>query len=99
MMALGMMQALKTARLMIPRDVSIVGFNDISFAALAEPPLTTIHSPRVEIGRKAIEALMATIRHYRHSGEEVRVKTHLVLRGTTALPNKARASQTHGRKI
>ncbi len=88
----------KFESLAIPRDISIVGFDDITFAALAEPPLTTVHSPRIEIGRKAIEALMATIKRSRHSGEEVRVKTHLVLRGTTALPNKTQTRQSHGRK-
>ncbi len=98
MMALGAMQEFREASLAIPRDISIVGFDDITFAALAEPPLTTVHSPRIEIGRKAIEALMATIKRSRHSGEEVRVKTHLVLRGTTALPNKTQTRQSHGRK-
>src|SRR2546425_4662704 len=84
MMALGAMQEFRGASLAIPRDISIVGFDDIIFAALSEPPLTTVCSPRVEIGRKAIEALMATIKESGHSGEEIPVKTYLVLRGTTA---------------
>jgi DNA-binding LacI/PurR family transcriptional regulator len=62
MMALGAMQEFKSAGLQIPRDISIVGFDDIAFASLCEPPLTTVCSPRVEIGRRAIEALITTIK-------------------------------------
>ena len=86
LMALGAMHEMKAAGLVIPRDISIVGFDDINFAALSDPPLTTVCSPREEIGKKAIEALMATIKESNRSGEEVRVRTYLVTRGTTAPP-------------
>jgi DNA-binding LacI/PurR family transcriptional regulator len=88
LMALGAMHEFRDAGLKIPDDISIVGFDDITFAALSEPPLTTVCSPRAEIGRKAIEALMATIGKSAASGEEVRVETFLVSRGTTAPPRK-----------
>ena len=97
MMALGAMQEFRFAGLTIPQDISVVGFDDISFAALSEPPLTTVCSPRAEIGRKAIEALMATIKQSGVAGEEVRVRTFLVSRGTTAAPAKqTHASRTRG---
>ncbi len=89
MMALGAMLEFRTAGLSIPRDISLVGFDDISFAALSQPPLTTVCSPRAEIGKKAIEALMATIKQSGWSGEEVQVRTYLVIRGTTAPPARA----------
>jgi LacI family transcriptional regulator len=99
MMALGAMQEFRVAGLTIPRDISIVGFDDISFAALSEPPLTTICSPRAEIGRKAIEALMATIKQSGIQGEVVSVRTFLVVRGTTAAPaGELHASTTRRRK-
>lgn len=95
MMALGAMQEFRAAGLVIPQDISVVGFDDISFAALSEPPLTTVCSPRAEIGRKAIEALLATIKQSGVAGEEVRVRTFLVSRGTTAAPAKqTQASRT-----
>lgn len=99
MMALGAMQEFRVAGLVIPHDISVVGFDDISFAALSEPPLTTVCSPRAEIGKKAIEALMATIKQPGSSGEEVRVRTFLVTRGTTAAPaTENRASAARRRK-
>src|SRR5215831_12410952 len=46
MMALGAMQAFRAAGLSIPRDMSVIGFDDIAFAALSDPPLTTVSLPR-----------------------------------------------------
>ena len=89
MMALGAMQELRAAGLSIPRDISVVGFDDIAFAALAEPPLTTVCSPRAEIGRRAVEALMMTIERPNQPGLELRTPTYLIARASTAPPHKA----------
>ena len=86
LMALGAMQEFKNAGLSIPQDISVVGFDDIAFAALADPPLTTVCSPRVEIGRRAVEALMLTIDHPNQQGIEVRIPTYLLKRNSTAPP-------------
>lgn len=88
MMALGAMQEFKAAGLSIPQDISIVGFDDIAFASLAEPPLTTVCSPRVEIGRRAIEALITTIKLPTQAGVEIRIPTYLITRKSTAPPRK-----------
>lgn len=87
LMALGAMQELKAAGLRVPRDISIVGFDDISFAALSEPALTTVCSPRIEIGRRAVEALLLTIERPHQQGIEVRIPTYLIKRDSTAPPN------------
>ncbi len=89
MMALGAMQELKANGLTIPKDISIVGFDDIAFASLSEPPLTTVCSPRVEIGRRAIEALMTTIERPNQPGVEIRIPTYLITRKSTAPPRKS----------
>ncbi len=89
LMALGVMVELRAAGLEIPRDVSVVGFDDIAFAALAEPPLTTVCLPLAELGRRAVEALVETINHPEQLGTEIHVPTHLVTRGSTALSRSA----------
>jgi len=86
LMALGAMQEFKAAGLQIPQDISIVGFDDISFASLSEPALTTICSPRIEIGRRAVEALMLTVDRPQHDGIEIRIPTYLIKRDSTAPP-------------
>jgi LacI family transcriptional regulator len=83
MMALGVMQEFRECGVEVPRDVSVVGFDDIAFAQLAAPPLTTVSLPREELGRRAVEALIASIEHSEHEGTDIHVATHLVRRAST----------------
>ena len=55
--ALGMMDALKTAGIRIPQDVSVVGFDDQIIASQFRPKLTTVRQPAEEIGRRAVEQI------------------------------------------
>lgn len=86
LMALGAMQEFKAAGLHIPQDISIVGFDDISFASLSEPALTTVCSPRVEMGRRAFEALLLSVDKPHQLGVEITVPTYLIKRDSTAPP-------------
>jgi LacI family repressor for deo operon, udp, cdd, tsx, nupC, and nupG len=45
----------------IPEDISVVGFDDISMAALAYPPLATVHVDRLAFGRLAVELLLSRV--------------------------------------
>jgi DNA-binding LacI/PurR family transcriptional regulator len=98
--ALGAMQEFRAAGLKIPHDVSIVGFDDIAFASLTDPPLTTICLPRTELGRRAVEALMTTIEHPSRQGVEIQIPTYLVMRGSTApaRPVSTEGSNGHARE-
>jgi LacI family transcriptional regulator len=84
MMALGAMAELHALGVEVPRDVSVVGFDDIEFAALSQPALTTVCLPRSELGRRAVEALLETIGHKEQRGVEIEIPTRLVVRGSTA---------------
>jgi DNA-binding LacI/PurR family transcriptional regulator len=84
MMALGVMQECHERGIHVPDDISVVGFDDIAFAALSNPPLTTVRLSRAELGRQAVEALLATIRDSDRQGVEINIPTHLVLRDSTA---------------
>lgn len=86
MMALGVMQELRERGLHVPDDISIVGFDDIAFTSLCHPQLTTVRLPRTELGRKAVEALMAIIEHPERQGVEINIPTYFVLRDSTAPP-------------
>lgn len=84
MMALGAMRACRSRGLRVPEDVSIIGFDDIAFAALSDPPLTTVRLPRDELGWRAVEAVMKTIEHPEQIGVELHIATHLIVRCSTA---------------
>lgn len=57
-MAIGAMRALREAGLAIPDDVSIVGFDGISFGEYVDPPLATVRQPIEDLGRAAVEVLI-----------------------------------------
>ena len=97
LMAIGALRELKSAGLRVPQDVSVIGFDDITFAALAEPQLTTIMLPRAEIGEAAVEALMHTIAAEDNLGREFRVSTQLVVRESTGAAAGESSRGTRGR--
>lgn len=83
LMAMGAMRELRKAGLRIPEDVSVVGFDDIFFAELTDPPLTTINLPREEIGRAAVEALLHTVTNESKQGREYKITPKLIVREST----------------
>ncbi|MBI6548154.1 ribose operon transcriptional repressor RbsR [Xenorhabdus lircayensis] len=57
-MAVGVYQALYQAGFAIPKDISVIGYDDIAIASYLTPPLTTIHQPKDELGKLAIDMLL-----------------------------------------
>lgn len=86
--AIGLMQAAHQAGIVIPRDLSIVGFDDIDVAPFTIPPLTTISQSGIRMGEAAIELLMDMVEGGKDRSEvEDRVlEPRLVVRGSTAAP-------------
>ena len=84
LIAMGAMSALEEAGVRVPEDVSIVGIDNISFATLARPSLTTINVPREKLGETAFLALEKMLKLKRHSGAEYSLDTELVVRKSTA---------------
>jgi LacI family repressor for deo operon, udp, cdd, tsx, nupC, and nupG len=82
-MAIGLVRTLTSAGLRVPHDISVAGFDDIEFAAMVEPSLTTIRQPRRELGRTAALVLLDLLQG-RSVEARVRLKTELVVRGSTA---------------
>ena len=82
----GTMQALRDVGLRVPRDVSVIGFDDFVGADLFDPPLSAISQPAVEIGRRAIEMLVRRVNAPDAPLEEVVLEPTLVLRASTAPP-------------
>lgn len=80
MMAMGAIRAIHDLGLRIPEDVAIVGFDDIHFASLSVPALTTIRQRKEEIGEKACEALIDLIEGRRTEPSRVTLPVDLVVR-------------------
>ena len=57
-MAIGLLQACVQRKVRVPRDLSIVGWDDVPYASLVTPPLTTVRVPRYELGQAAARRLL-----------------------------------------
>jgi len=84
--AIGAMRAVRGVGLAVPRDVSLVGFDDIELAQWTDPPLTTISQPKREMGAWAFAriAVHEDASLARDQGTTVRLPTTLVVRSSTA---------------
>ena len=87
--ALGAMLALDQHGLSIPADVSVVGFDDETFASYCRPPLTTVRQPTFEIGQAAVHRILARVDGV-EPPECPRFPAPLCVRGSTARARAAR---------
>ncbi|MBN1268179.1 MAG: GntR family transcriptional regulator [Kiritimatiellae bacterium] len=84
--AIGALRALRESGVAVPKDVSLVGFDDIALAAHTFPPLTTVRIQRAEMGRLGARLLLDRIREPGTSATSLLLKTELAVRGSTAAP-------------
>jgi DNA-binding LacI/PurR family transcriptional regulator len=87
--ALGIMWAARNAGYKLPEELSIIGLDDIDLVSRVTPTLTTIALPRYEIGRLAMNSLLALIREHSQPKNNQIVATRLIVReSTTTAPGK-----------
>jgi DNA-binding LacI/PurR family transcriptional regulator len=88
LMAIGCMSRLKELNYQIPGEISVMGIDDIPFAQIVDPPLTTIALPMYELGKVGMESLIRL-----HHGEEldktgVVLPHRLIVRNSTGKPGR-----------
>ncbi len=85
--AIGVLQSSRHLRLRVPRDLSVVGFDDLPVGRFSDPPLTTVHQPVRRKGEEAARLLLEELEAKAGSPAQHRVlKTRLVVRRSTAVP-------------
>jgi LacI family transcriptional regulator len=85
MMALGMLQTLDHSGIRVPKDIALVGYDDLEWAGIAMIPLTTVRQPRRLLGRTAVEMIMELLDdpNQRIKPRHVVLQPELVIRETT----------------
>jgi LacI family transcriptional regulator len=86
LIAVGVLRALRAHGLSSPRDVSVVGFNDMPFAEDLNPPLTTVRIPHHEMGVQAARLLLEGIQSGTQNAITITLPAELVVRASTARP-------------
>jgi DNA-binding LacI/PurR family transcriptional regulator len=84
--ALGVYQAARDIGLRIPQDLSVLGFDDLPIVAWADPPMTTVHQPLVEMAIAATELALALGRGEKPHQLGLELATSLTVRHSTAPP-------------
>jgi LacI family transcriptional regulator len=90
--ALGVYQAAREARLHIPEDLSVVGFDDLPVARWVGPPLTTVRQPLVEMAEAAATLVLELAHGHEPAQMRVELATELIVRESTAPPFEARSA-------
>jgi LacI family transcriptional regulator len=79
-MAVGVLRAINEAALVVPDDIALVGYDDLSPATLTNPQLTTIRQPIRSFGYKAVETLLDIIQNGQQPLRRITFDTELVIR-------------------
>jgi DNA-binding LacI/PurR family transcriptional regulator len=86
-LAMGALHAIRQAGLTVPGDISIVGYDDITSAAYFSPPLTTVRTPKAELGALAGRTILELVRQKNAlPTQTVTLPVELVVRASTAPP-------------
>lgn len=80
MMAIGVYQACKELKLKIPKDISVVGFDNIDISELVNPPLTTVNQNMYSMGKEAAKMLINIIEDLEVEEKNKELKAELVIR-------------------
>jgi len=80
----GAFQAIRDSQLTVPEDVALVGFDETTWGALVDPPITLIAQPTEEIGRTATELLFQRIDEPNRLPKTVTLKGRLLINGSSA---------------
>ena len=90
MLAIGLLQGLQSRGLRIPQDCSVAGFDNITFSAYTNPPLTTFDQPKRSIGAEAARMVLRLLDRAAAgkggAAERIVLKGHLIVRASTAPP-------------
>lgn len=87
-LAVGALRGARQMGVLVPRDVSLIGHDDLPIARLTEPPLTTVRINCLEVGRVACATLFASLEESKNYDLAQSVRTELVLRETLSSPRK-----------
>jgi DNA-binding LacI/PurR family transcriptional regulator len=83
LMTLGALAAIHQRKLRVPKDVAVVGFDDLPWAEALDPPLTVVRQPAYEVGRQAMELLLKRIMAPGRPPLSLRLLPELVTRRST----------------
>jgi LacI family repressor for deo operon, udp, cdd, tsx, nupC, and nupG len=90
-LAIGLIRGFDNARARVPRDISVIGFDNVLLAELVTPGLTTVAAPLKLMGATAVQNLLASMGSRAGRRRPIVLPTQLVVRSSTAPPRRKRS--------
>ncbi len=87
--AVGVLQAAQERSLGVPRDLSLITFDDTGTTSITSPPLTAVRQPLQGEGRVGVDMLYRLIEGQKLDAQRIELSTELIIRGSTAPPHGA----------
>ena len=87
-MAIGVLNYLNDKGYKVPKDISLIGFDDVEADLMLNPPLTTIRVPKIEMGVEALKLLVNTMKNKKSLSNKILVPVELIVRKSTSSINK-----------
>jgi LacI family transcriptional regulator len=88
--AAGAMRAFRELGIRCPEDVSLIGFDDLAFSEMTNPPLTTVSQPAYQMGSVATRMLLDRIKGSDEPANNMVLETALRIRGSVMPPSKSK---------
>jgi LacI family transcriptional regulator/LacI family repressor for deo operon, udp, cdd, tsx, nupC, and nupG len=82
LMTVGALEAIHRRKLKIPRDIALIGFDDLPWAEALDPPLTVVRQPAYEVGQAAAELLLKRLEEPKRAETHLKLLPKLVLRSS-----------------
>ena len=92
LLALGVLRGLAATGIAVPDEMAVVGYDDVAFASMLSPSLTSVRQPKYELGVVAAELLLEEVAGLPHEHRAIRFEPELVVRASSA------SSRHHGPK-
>ncbi len=84
LLALGVLRGLAAAGISVPDEMAVVGYDDVAFASMLSPSLTSVRQPKYELGVVAAELLLEEVAGLPHEHRAIRFEPELVVRASSA---------------
>jgi LacI family transcriptional regulator len=98
LLALGVLRGLAAAGIAVPDEMAVVGYDDVAFASMLSPSLTSVRQPKYELGVVAAELLLEEVAGLSHEHRAIRFEPELVVRASSA-PGRQDRPNGAGRRL
>jgi len=82
LMTVGALESIHRRKLRIPKDIAVIGFDDLPWAEALDPPLTVVRQPAYEVGQAAAELLLKRLEDPKRAETHLKLLPKLVLRSS-----------------